>query len=82
MFGELDDGLTLTAPGERCSRWRLPAWFWPSGGAPTLSYHSDEARWQRRGSWVYVDTVDRGQEFVFVADGIPEAGVWLSELFG
>ena len=46
-----------------------------------LSYHSDEARWRRREQWVYVDTVGKGQGFVFDAHGVPDAGVWLLELF-
>ena len=37
--------------------------------------------WHRRKPWVYVKTVGRGQEFVFDASGIPEANVWLRELF-
>ncbi len=81
VFGGPGDNLTLTAPGKLCSRWRLPAWFWPPGWPPRLSYHSDEARWRRREPWVYVDTVGKGQEFVFDAHGVPEASVWLRELF-
>ncbi len=81
VFDHSGHNLTLTAPGERCSRWRLPSWIWRSGSLPTLSYHTDKTRWRRRGPWVYVDTVGKGQEFVFDAHGVPEASVWLRELF-
>ena len=77
------DRFTLTAPGSKSrSRWRLPWWFYPSNGRPTLSYHGNEDRWQPAKPWVYLDTVGIGQEFVLDAGGIPEANVWLRELFG
>ena len=83
LFSGNGDRFTLTAPGSTSRRkWRLPLWFYPPGSRrPTLSYHSNRRRWRRRKPWVYVDTVGRGQEFVFDADGIPEANVWLRELF-
>ena len=81
-FGGNGERLTLTAPGSNVrSEWRLPSWFYPDGSHPTLSYHRDEKRWCRRDPWVYVDTVGRGQKFVFDADGIPEAESWLCSLF-
>ena len=45
------------------------------------SYHYERKLWRRRKPWVYAKTVGRGQEFVFDVDGIPEANVWLRELF-
>ena len=76
------DRLTLTAPqSTKRSIWRLPSWFCPADGPPTLSYHGDKRRWQRRGPWAYVTTVGKGQEFVFDVSGIPKAGVWLRGLF-
>ena len=82
LFSHTDSRLTLTAP-EASSRsyWRLPRWFWPSDRPPSLSYHRTETRWRRAGPWAYVESVGRGQEFVFDADGIPEANVWVHSLF-
>ena len=81
LFSGPDDRLTLTAPGtSRCSHWRLPGWFWPADGPPSLSYHRDEERWRRDGPWAYVRSVGGGQEFVFNADGIREADAWLRSL--
>ena len=88
VFGKEDCRIILTEPdevkkGSSCRRkyWRLPEWFWPADTQPLLSYHRNEERWRRREPWVYVDTVGRGQELVFDADGIQEANVWLRELF-
>lgn len=73
--------LTLTAPEARsCSYWRLPGWFLPSDGVPSLSYHGKKP-WRRDGPWVYVESARPGQEFVFDADGIREADAWLKDLF-
>lgn len=82
LFVGNGDRFTLTAPGSRSrSRWRLPSWFYPSGGCPILDHHYNRELWHRRKPWVYVKTVGRGQEFVFDAGGIPEANIWLRELF-
>ena len=69
--------------GSSCRRsyWRLPRWFYPVDGQPSLSYHRNKKWWRRRGRWAYVKSVDQGQEFVFNADGIPEADAWLHSLF-
>ncbi len=81
-FGGSGERLTLTAPrSANRSRWRLPSWFYPQAGSPLLSYHLEKNLWQRRKPWVYVNTVGRGQEFVFDAKGIPEAKAWLRSLF-
>ena len=34
-----------------------------------------------RRTWAYVESVGRGQEFVFNADYIPEVDAWLHSLF-
>ncbi len=82
LFVGNGDRFTLTASGSaNRSRWRLPLWFYPPGGRPVLSYHYEKKLWRRRKPWTYVNTVGRGQEFVFDADGIPEANVWLREMF-
>ena len=82
VFSGGDSRLTLTAP-EAISRssWRLPRWFCPGDRPPSLSYHRNEERWRRDGPWAYVESVGRGQEFVFNANGIPEADIWLHNLF-
>ena len=83
LFSGADDRLTLTEPETtHCSHWRLPGWFLPAGERPSLSYHRDERRWRRDGPWACVRSVGRGQEFVFDADGIPEADAWLLSLLG
>ena len=82
LFSATDSRFTLTAPEARSrSYWRLPRWFCPSDRPPSLSYHRNEDRWRRAGPWAYVESVGRGQEFVFNADGIPEADAWLGDLF-
>ena len=82
LFGGSGERLTLTAPrSAKRSRWRLPSWFYPPGSRPILSYHYNRKLWRRRKPWAYVNTVGRGQEFVFDADGIPEAESWLRSLF-
>ena len=82
LFQSTDNRFRLTAPGTRTrSQWRLPHWFWPADGLPSLSYHRNERRWRRQGPWAFVKTVGRGQEFVFDTKGIPEANAWLRDLF-
>ena len=51
------------------------------GSRPILSCHYNRKLWRRRKPWAYVNTVGPGQEFVFDADGIPEAESWLRSLF-
>ena len=82
LFSSADNRLTLTAP-EASSRscWRLPRWFFPDDRNPPLSYHRRKERWRRAGPWAYLKSVSRGQEFVFDADGTPEADAWLHSLF-
>lgn len=82
LFVGNGDRFTLTAPGSRSrSRWRLPSWFYPSGGCPFLDHHYNRKLWRRSKPRVYLDTVDIGQEFVLEADRVTEANVWLRELF-
>lgn len=82
LFCGSGERLTLTAPrSANRSRWRLPSWFYPRGGHPTLSFHHGTKRWRRCEPWMYVNTVGRGQEFVFDTDGIPEANAWLRSLY-
>ena len=83
LFHGQSPWLTLTAPdSNQRSLWRLPAWMWPDGHPPRLSFHTSESRWQRDGEWARVRTVGRGQDFVLDADGLPEAIGWLQKVFG
>ncbi len=78
----IDDFCALEIVDDTCrpSYWRLPSWFYPSGSDSILSYHRNKRHWRRRKPWVYLKTVFPGQEFVFDADGLPEASVWLCEV--
>ena len=82
VFRANRDDLTLTAPGAgHRSTWRLPGWLLPDIGPPRLSYHADLRRWRRDGAWVLLDTVPRGQEFVFDTARAPASIEWLRTLF-
>ena len=79
-----DHRLTLTEPEQieqgrhcKCSYWRLPEWFWPADGHSLFSRSLNMRR--RCESWVHVNRIGQGQEFVF--DGIPKAIDWVRELF-
>ena len=45
-----------------------------------LTYHGDEARWQRVDEGVMLTAASRGQEFVLDCDHYPEAIGWVAEL--
>ncbi len=79
VFARYDDRLRLTRPGERRSRWSLPAWFEPRG-RPPLGYHHVASRWRRAGDRVHLQSVARGQEFVLDTSHYPEALPWVREL--
>jgi hypothetical protein len=81
VFPRLSPVLTLTAPAQSRSLWRLPGWFHPCEGRSALSYHSDPRRWGRDRANCYVQSVGRGQEFVLDCDHFPEAFEWLRDLF-
>ncbi len=83
VFRQFEKVRQLTAPdASGRSKWRLPAWFDPSraGTKTPLTYHTDPSRWRTFGSHVELDTVGRGQEFVFDADVYPEALEWLASM--
>ena len=72
-----DDRLRLTAPGASRSVWRLPDWFYPSGGRPPLGSHARNLeRWSRTEDGTLLRSVPRGQEFVLDGDFYPEAEPW------
>lgn len=81
VFRSFASQLCLTAPGRNRSVWRLPCSFYPSKGAPALSYHADMRRWQRDKSGVLLSTVARGQEFVLDCNLYPDVIQWLNDIF-
>lgn len=78
----LTERSTLTCPGCSRSRWKLPGWFLPPEGRPTLTYHADRARWVESDGSALLSTVGRGQEFVLDCEGRPEAEAWIGSLLG
>lgn len=68
--------LNSASPGD----WRLPAWFYPEGDKPALTYHTDLKRWERLSQFSKLKAVDRGQEFVLDCARYPEAADWICEL--
>ena len=64
------------------SLWSLPEWFHPprSRKPPQLSYHMNIDRWSRRSGRALVQTVAKGQEFVFCSTVYPDARDWLGDL--
>ncbi|MCG6658004.1 hypothetical protein HOP52_09585 [Halomonas campisalis] len=71
----------LTAPdAERVSQWHLPAWCYPQGNRPPLSYHANRQRWRRHADHAELTAAARGQEFVLDGEAYPEALPWAGEL--
>ena len=71
----------LTAPEGPKSRWAIPEWLMPDGERPTLSYHGAPERWTRNEQGqARLQTVAKGQEFVFDAEGLPQVNEWISSL--
>lgn len=74
--------LRLTGPGEnRRSVWLLPEFFHHDGGPSPLTYHRAQGRWRRSDDWpgrTRLETVGRGQEFVFELPETPAAHDWLA----
>jgi hypothetical protein len=81
VFPRLSPILTLTAPAQSRSVWRLPRWFYPAPGRPPLSYHADARRWSLDSSDCHLRTVGRGQEFVLDCEFFSEAFHWLRDIF-
>ena len=81
VFSRFSSKLQLTASESRLSVWKLPLWMFPTSKASTLSYHGNLERWEKRDGYVLLQTVGRGQEFVFDCSRHPEAMQWVSNLF-
>lgn len=93
VFRKHDERRRLTAPNASRSKWRLPAWFDPHRTDKALTYHpristepgsattkARAAQWRVFDSHVELDTVGKGQEFVFDADVYPEALGWFAAM--
>lgn len=78
-FPNFSPALQLTKPGSTRSVWSLPSWFLPENRVP-LSYHGDQARWQVDGSWVTLQSVAKGQEFVIDGDQYPDLAPWVDSI--
>jgi hypothetical protein len=79
-FAKFTDKLQLTAPGMTRSWWRLPKWFYPKPGTPSLSYHESHDRWRLQGDVCLLQSAARGQEFVLDVKHSPEAIEWAADL--
>ena len=80
ILTETDSYMTQTDSYINCSVWRLPRWFDPAGRSP-LSYHGNPARWTDCGTYMRLQSVGKGQEFVLDANQYPEAHAWLRSIF-
>lgn len=80
-FPCIDDQLVLTVPdSKKQTRWRLPAWAFPSKGRPRLSFHPDVNGWILDGDFCFFDSAPRGQEFVFDTNGEQAPMEWIRKL--
>jgi hypothetical protein len=70
-------GVVLTQEGGRRSRWLLDEAFESLFLERDLSYHRNEARWEREGTKIGLQAVSRGQEFVFDGERHPGARQYL-----
>lgn len=77
IFENVRPELILTADDAPSrSVWNAPSWMAPTPSR-SLSYHSDPARWSTAADGsTRLKAVAKGQEFVFDADGLPEALAW------
>lgn len=82
VFETISPRLILTGiDSKRPGRWLLPEWFHPETRPSALSYHRDQARWERGENGVILSSVSRGQEFVLDCHAYPEALEWVRSLF-
>jgi len=81
-FSRFEPQFQLTAPGKSRSQWRLPLWFFPTDGAPSLSshHHNSNDRWQKEENSCLLRSVARGQEFVVDAVALPNVINWATDL--
>lgn len=80
MFRHWTPELKLTAPGQSRSVWNVPRWLEPSGIRPPLTYHGSPGRWHRTGDGLQLQSVAKGQEFIFDSTYYPESLEWVNKL--
>jgi hypothetical protein len=81
VFRRFNSSLLLTAPSQpNRSLWLLPGSFFPKD-KHTMTFHSNEARWQRRDAGYLLQTVGRGQEFILETKDYPGIISWTASLF-
>ena len=81
VFENFSNKFQLTVrESKKSSLWQLPRWFFPSDNKPPLTYHRDFGRWTKNNNNVFLNTVGRGQEFVFDTKHYPEALLWISNI--
>jgi len=81
VFTNFDERLVLTAPESNAqTSWRLPSFLAPVDGRSQLSYHGDARRWRIVGDECLLNSVARGQEFVFDTQGQDAPIQWILSL--
>jgi len=68
VFASEAESIVLTAEGGPRSRWLLDEAFESLSVERDLTYHGKEARWDKQGNKIALQSVGRGQEFVFDGD--------------
>ena len=81
VFSTESESVVLTKEGGgRRSLWLLAEEFESLFLERALSYHGDEVRWKREGTRIGLQTVGRGQEFVFDGERHPRAYGYFRDL--
>lgn len=83
IFNNIRDMQILTDPSQKNrSCWKLPACFYPCSSKPSLSYHENIDRWKIVDkTWITLNSVGRGQEFVLNTKQYSGIKGWLRKLF-
>jgi hypothetical protein len=80
-FAHYHDCLRLSEPDQPSRRlWRLPRWFYPRDGCFPITYHPKKSAFHRQGTYCYLKSAARGQEFVLNTSEYPEAMSWARRL--
>jgi len=81
VFHKFNESLLLTdINAKKKSIWKLPLWFYPSSSDSALSFHGDISRWEKHDTYVNLQSVGRGQEFVLDTDHYPESFNWIVDI--
>ena len=80
-FEHYNPSRVLTAPEGPKSRWRVPSFLVPTPDRTPLSYHGAPERWSMGEDGApRLQTVAKGQEFVFDAQGVAGVSEWIQSL--